>query len=302
MKMEKDKTKQPVVNMFSFEDLVKRVVKQAGLLTEYFRLNFIYYQLISGKGLEFDKIKDYVAGDDPRRIDWKIYARTGKLKIRAYKEERELEIIIIVDSSSSMLLGTTEYTKAEYAAVLAGIVAFAAIEAGDVVGGGTVTDKHMELVDPEGDFVNLLSEITKKEHYGGRKSWEKLATELVTNYNENSILFIISDFIETNPHHFLPDLSNHFAKVFGVMIKDPIDYELPKELGKMFLRDPQTGEVVLTDVKHVQEEYNLLSKQEIQHIKDAFHQYGQLCFTISTGEDFTTTFIKAMGDEQVEIS
>ncbi len=100
---------------------------------------------------------------------------------------------------------------------------------------------------------------------------------------------------------FLPELAGKFAKVFGVMIKDPIDYELPKEAGKMFLRDPQTNEVILTDTKHTGEEYNMLSKIEIQNIKDLFHQYGQLCFTIKTGDDFTTTFIKAMGDEQVEI-
>ena len=300
--MGKKDANQPVVNQFSFESLVQQTVRQAGLLTEYFRLNFIYYQLISGKGLEFDKIKDYVVGHDPRRIDWKIYARSGKLKIRAYKEERELEIIIIIDVANSMLLGTQKYTKAEYAAIMAGIIAFASIEAGDVVGGGTVSDKHAQYLDPEGEFVHFLSAVANKGKYGGNKDWEKVATDLVTNYSENSILFIISDFIESNPHQFLPELAGHFAKVFGVMIKDPIDYELPGELGKMFLRDPQTGEVVLTDVKHIGEEYSTLAKTEIQHIKDAFHQYGQLCFTISTGEDFTTTFIKAMGDEQVEIS
>jgi len=292
----------PVVNMFDFETLVKLTVKNASFLAEFFRLNFIYYQLISSKGLEFDKIKDYVPGNDPRRIDWKIFARTGKVKIRAYKEERELDIIIVIDVSNSMLLGTQKFTKSEYAAMLAGIIAFAAVDAGDNVGGGVYSDNHLELIDPEGDFIHLMNLISKKENYGGGKDWPKLANELISNYPENSILFLISDFIETNPNTFLPELAGHFAKVFGVMIKDPIDYELPKELGKMFLRDPQTNEVVLTDVKDIGEEYAILSKLEIQNIKDLFHQYGQLCFTISTGEDFTTTFIKAMGDEQVEIT
>lgn len=287
--------------MFNFEELVKLTVKNASLLTEFFRLNFIYYQLISSKGLEFDKIKDYVPGDDPRRIDWKIYARSNKVKIRAYKEERELNIIIVVDVSNSMLLGTQKYTKSEYAAMLAGIIAFAATEAGDNVGGGIFSDQHLELLDAEGDFIHLINTLSTKKNYGGAKDWPKLATELISNYPDNSILFIISDFIETNPNMFLPELAGKFSKVFGVMIKDPIDYELPKELGKMFLRDPQTNEIVLTDTKKASKEYSILSKLEIQNIKDLFHQYGQLCFTIKTGEDFTTTFIKAMGDEQVEI-
>lgn len=291
----------PVVNMFNFEDLMKLTVKNASLLTEFFRLNFIYYQLISSKGLEFDKIKDYVPGNDPRRIDWKIYARSGKVKIRAYKEERELDIVIVVDVSNSMLLGTQNYTKSEYAAMLAGIIAFAATEAGDNVGGGVFSTEHLELLDAEGDFIHLINTLSIKENYGGAKDWPKLATELISNYPDNAILFLISDFIESDPNTFLPELAGKFAKVFGVMIKDPIDYDLPSQVGKMFLRDPQTNEVILTDAKHTREEYNMLSKMEIQNIKDLFHQYGQLCFTVQTGEDFTTTFIKAMGDEQVEI-
>lgn len=291
----------PVVNMFDFEDLVKLTVKNASFLTEYFRLNFIYYQLISSKGLEFDKIKDYVPGNDPRRIDWKIFARTKKVKIRAYKEERELDIVIILDVSNSMLLGTQKYTKSEYAAMLGGIIGFAAIEAGDNVGGGVYSTEHQELIDAENDFIHLMTTFSKKENYGGAKDWPKLSNELISNYPDNAILFIISDFIQTNPNEFLPELAGKFAKVFGVMIKDPIDYELPKEIGKMFLRDPQTNEILLTDTKEIREDYATLSKMEINNIKDLFHQYGQLCFTISTGEDFTTTFIKAMGDEQVEI-
>lgn len=292
----------PVVNTFDFDDLIKLTVKNAGFLADYFRLHFIYYELISGKGLEFDKIKEYVMGDDTKRIDWKIYARSNKLFVRTYKEERELDIVIVLDVSNSMLLGTQEFTKNEYGAVLAGLLAFAATEAGDNVGGGTFCDEKSELIEAEGEYIHLMNALSKKENYGGKKNWEKLTNELLMNYDDNAIIFIISDFIETNVDEFLPELTTKFSKIFGVMIKDPIDYDLPGKSGKIFLKDPQTQKVVFTDLKSVKEEYGVLSRHEIEKIKDTFHQYGQLCFTISTGEDFTKTFIKAMGDEQVEIS
>ena len=63
------------VNLFSFDKMIKETVSSSQKLMEYFRLNFIYYQLISGKGLEFEKIREYMIGDDSKRIDFNYLAQ-----------------------------------------------------------------------------------------------------------------------------------------------------------------------------------------------------------------------------------
>lgn len=293
--------KGPLVNTFDFDNLIKETLNNAGALAEFFRLNLIYYQLISGRGLEFDRVKLYLPGDDVKRLDWKIFARTGKLYTRVFKEERTFDIIIILDSSNSMLLGTNNYTKNEFGAMVAGTLAYAAIEAGDPVGGGTFSDQKQGLTDPEGEYFHFMNNLTKVENYGGTKNWGKLVNSLLANYSEDSIIFIVSDFIDTKPELFLPELTNQFVKVYGIMVRDPADEQLPKGVGKMYLRDTNTGRMILTDVDKVRKEYEIAAQAQAKYIKDTFRQYGQMCFKITTGENFGLEFIKALGGETVEI-
>lgn len=291
----------PIVNTFNFDNLIRETLNNAGALAEFFRLNLIYYELISGRGLEFEKVKIYTPGDDVKRLDWKIFAKTGKLYTRVFKEERTFNIIIILDVSNSMLLGTNQYTKNEFGAMVAGTLAYAAVEAGDPIGGGTFSHEKQGLAEVEGEYFHFMNNLTIKENYGGTKNWGKLVNTLLGNYDEDSIVFIISDFIDTKPEIFLPELTNQFVKVYGIMVRDPIDEELPRGVGKMYLRDPHTGRMVLTDVNKVRKEYEIVAKAEVKHIKETFRQYGQTCFKITTGENFGLEFIKALGGETVEI-
>ncbi len=290
------------VNLFSFDRIIKETISSSQKLIEYFRLNFIYYQLISGKGLEFEKVRLYFPGDDPKRIDWKIFARTGELFIRSYKEERDIDIVILLDVSNSMLLGTYEYTKAEFASIISGIIAFAAVEAGDNVGGGVFSDRVQLMLDTDKDFIPFMHLLSNKENYGGEKEWPKLINSLVSNYESDAILFIVSDFLNTNPQEFIPDLASHFSKVYGIMVRDPIDDELPKHVGKIYIKDPISGRVVLADLNSVRDEYEVMNKRKTDKIRELFHQYDSLLFKITTDEDFAISFVKAMGEEKVIIS
>lgn len=293
--------KQPVPNSYSFDSLMKETAKQAGLLAEFFRLNLLYYQLISGRGLEFYDMKRYVPGDDVRRLDWKVFARTNKLYTRIFKEERVFDIIIILDVSNSMLLGTQQMTKNEFGSLVAGTLAYAAVEAGDQVGGGTFSKGNPNLTEADGDYVQLINRLTDSSKLGGIKDWDGLSDELLANYKDDSIIFIISDFIDTHPERYLPELAGQFTKIFGIMVRDPLDSALPKGVGKMYLKDPHTSRVILSDVDKVRKEYEVMAKAQEKYIKDTFQQYGQVCFKITTGEEFGTAFIKAFGGETVEI-
>ena len=290
------------VNMYDYPTLVQKTIQSSIRLMEYFRMNLIYYQLVSGKGLEFDRLREYVPGHDPRRIDWKKFAQTGKLYTRVFKEERHFDIIIVLDVSNSMLLGTTEMTKNEYAAIVAGALAFAAVEAGDSVGVVMTSDRVRVATDPSSEFYKLLSVIADKDNYGGNKDWTTLSRDLLSNYQPESIVFLVSDFIDTNAELFLPELASNFSKTYGIMVRDPIDNELPRGVGRMYLKGAGNEKLYLSNIESAREEYALLARRQIKRVRDTFHEYGQLFFEITTKEDFGTGFIKALGSEEVIVT
>lgn len=290
------------VNMFGFDTLMAETVRESVKLIEYFRLSLIYYQLVSGKGLEFDRIREYHPGADPRRIDWKIYAKTGELKYRAFKEERHFDIVIVLDVSDTMLLGTTSMTKNEYAAIVAGALTFAALEASDNVGIVMNSDTVSVAMDPTAEFAKIMAQVADKDNYGGKKDWNQLVLNLTGNYSQDSIVFVISDFIDTNPEVFLPELAGYFTKVYGIMVRDPTDNELPKGVGRMYLKDMAGRKVSLTNLEEVREEYAVLARRQIDAIKSSFHSYDQLFFEITTKGEFAEGFMRALGSEEVIIS
>lgn len=288
------------INMFTFEDLTRQTIQQATKLMEFFKLNLIYYQLISGKGLEFDKIKEYTLGDDVRRIDWNIFARTKEVNIRVYKEERHFDIIIVLDVSNSMLLGTSKFIKNEFASLIAGTLAFAAKDADDQIAAVMISDKVTVAEETSSDFYHFLRTISRKGNYGGKKDWKKLVDTLLTQYDDSAIIFLISDFIDFDPDLVLPPLSAAFTKVFGIMVRDQIDNRLPEGVGSVYLTDTNGSKVYLSNFNDLKEEYEVLTKREIKKIKNAFLSEGQLFFSIETGQDFSTEFIKAFDQESVE--
>jgi uncharacterized protein (DUF58 family) len=87
-----------------------------------------------GQSVEFVQHREYVAGDDPRRIDWKAWSKTDKYYIKQYEEETNLRSTLLVDVSESMQFGTRGTTKYEYACAIAASLAYLLLRQQDSVG------------------------------------------------------------------------------------------------------------------------------------------------------------------------
>ena len=85
-----------------------------------------YQSAFRGLGLEFEEVREYRAGDDVRTIDWNVTARTGFLHIKRYREERDLNVLLLVDLSSSTRFGSGVMTVHDLIAEVAGLFALAA--------------------------------------------------------------------------------------------------------------------------------------------------------------------------------
>ena len=93
-----------------------------------------YHSVFKGRGMSFDEVRPYQPGDEIRFIDWNVTARAGDVYIKRFVEERELTIMLLVDLSASLSFGTDVELKREVAAMMAGLLAFSAIDNGDRVG------------------------------------------------------------------------------------------------------------------------------------------------------------------------
>lgn len=104
---------------------------------------------LRGRGLNFEELRDYLPGDDPRTIDWKVTARTGKPHVRVYSEERDRPVLILVDQRMSMFFGTQHAMKSVTAAEAAALTAFRILDQGDRVGGLVFGDEFAAEIKPK---------------------------------------------------------------------------------------------------------------------------------------------------------
>src|SRR5207244_5209434 len=93
-----------------------------------------YHSVFKGMGMAFEEVREYQPGDEIRSIDWNVTARMGHPFIKRYIEERELTVILLMDASASMSLGTINQTKRDVVAEIAALLALCAVSNNDKVG------------------------------------------------------------------------------------------------------------------------------------------------------------------------
>src|SRR5271166_4796886 len=104
-----------------------------------------YRSVFKGAGIAFEEVREYQPGDDIRTIDWNVTARMGHPFVKRFIEERELTVMLVVDSSASLRYGSRSQQKREIAAEIAAVLAFSAVSNNDRVGLIQLTDRVENL-------------------------------------------------------------------------------------------------------------------------------------------------------------
>lgn len=207
-----------------------------------------YHSVFKGRGMEFDEVREYQHGDDIRSIDWNVTSRTGRPFVKRYVEERELTVMLLIDMSASGSFGSADKTKAELAAEISALIAFAAIKNHDRVGAILFTDRVEVFLPPRRGSTHVLRVIRevlihKPEHAGTsiRVALEHLNLVL----HKRAVVFLISDLLD---HGFEQSLkiANRRHDVVVIQVMDPRERDLP-DAGIIEFRDAETGEIVLID-------------------------------------------------------
>ncbi len=294
------------VSTLPIKTLVKETVTRVQRLIETFRLDLIYYQIITGKGLEFDRLREYVEGDEATSIDWNSLARTTKPYVKVFKEERMLDVVVVLDVSNTMLFGTTDYTKNEYASIIASVIGFASQAAGDKIGLIMFSDKVKASLEPSlsmDNFYIMTRMLSDKRNYGGVRDWESIKDIILKSFGPDTYVFFISDFIGADKRLFtlLEDMRVKFRGVFNIMVRDPLDSYLPKGVGYMYMSDPNTGEVALVNVDKIRDEYNRKAREEEEYVKNKSRAIDAEFMKIHTNEEFVRPFIAYLKSREKEV-
>ncbi len=293
------------VSTLSFDEIVKESSIKVWKLIDMLKLHMLFYKIITGKGLEFDRLREYLPGDDARLIDWNAYARTTKLFVKVFKEERLLDAVFVLDVSNTMVLGSTRLTKNEYSSILTTTLAYTSNLIGDRVGLICFSNTIKKVIEPSlgmDSILEIAKTLSQKSIYGGKKNWEVVAKTVLETFSSETYVFLISDFIESddNTLSFISKASNKFKRVLVLMVRDPLDSYLPKGVGYIYLSDPDTGEVSLVNVDKIREEYNRRAKEEEERIEKRVKTSGADFIKIYTNEDFLISLAKFFRAKMVE--
>lgn len=227
-----------------------------------------YLSPIKGRGMEFDEVRPYQAGDDIRSIDWRVTARTGKTHTKLFREERERPVFISVDYRNSMQFATRGVFKSVQAAKLTAILAWLAQRHGDRIGGQVFTDNNCRELKPKNGkqaVLHLFNALVAPSEKKRPINFEQVISRLTHHVKPGSLVYIISDFrgINAAVENHLSKLARH-CEVVMILVYDPLESHLPT---KGCYRFTDTNKDILVNTSDKQRVLNYQQKFQ-QHIEN----------------------------------
>jgi len=255
-----------------------------------------FKSVFRGKGLEFDRFRVYSPSDDAKEIDWKASLKAQDLLVRVLTEERQINIVFLLNVSNSMIFTSGEKLKCEYAAELVSTLAFAMIDAGDNVSLIMFTDKVVKEI-PGNTGMNQFYRITKAlsdpSLYGGDHDLDAAMRYVTKVFKNGSIVFMISDFIGLNPEWstHIEIMARKFDMI-GIMIRDKRDNSLEGASGQFVLGNPYTGDDILVDVATIKTNYGKYAREQRDGVEGVFKKVGADFVHLETDKEFVQPIIR----------
>ncbi|MBG7630429.1 MAG: DUF58 domain-containing protein [Bacteroidetes bacterium] len=266
----KDDTKYPPNVFVSLQHLLKmeHIASGFSFLAKKQKVRSIlggkHASKLRGRGLDFEEVRNYVAGDDIRNIDWKVTARTQKTHSRVFSEEKEKPALIVVDQSKSMFFGSEKKTKSVVAAELAALAAFRIQKEGDRVGGVIFADDGLDIVFPKRDRRNILRFleriVTRNRNLENTQpvnfevAQKEVFQKIRNIVSHDFLVIIISDF-----HRYSPEVIKNITytsqhnDVVLFKVYDPMERQIPT--AKMIVGDAEKQVLVDGTRKSIKEKF-----------------------------------------------
>ena len=211
-----------------------------------------------GFSVEFLEYRPYTPGDDPMRIDWKLFMRSDRLYIKQFEDETNTSCSILLDTSHSMEFSSNGISKLQYSIYLAAALAYFIIRQRDSVGLSLFDNQIKESIpakSSKGHLHSILNALDAAK-CGSNTDMSKPLHELADSLKKRGIVIIISDFLDNIEK--IVDGLKHFRfngnNVILFHVLDPIELTFDYE-GILELEDMENGEKILLVADQFRETY-----------------------------------------------
>ncbi len=226
-----------------------------------------------GASIDFAEHRGYVAGDDIRRVDWRLFARTDRYYIKQYEADTNANFSLILDISKSMSFGTKGVTKIEYASYLGACLAYLAQRQRDRVGCITFDREIVSYVPPSAKHFNVLLHTLDRARAERRGEMTVPLANMAEHFKRRSLIVLISDFYEDpaailealKPLHFLGN------DLIAFHVLDPAEIDFGFEDASSF-EDLETGEQIPVVPESFRDEYRRLIHAHVESLKTKFSE------------------------------
>lgn len=248
--------------------------------------------LFQGEGFEFAELREYIYGDDVRKIDWKTTAKLGKPFVKIYKEERELNVVIVSMLGGSVYFGTVKQ-KSDVIAEVVATLGFSAVKNSDLFSHMLFADKLYDFSKPSKKLFSVhkaVEEVVTFDPLGKEGNFKALAETLNHRLKKKALLFIVSDFVGDIDLKLLSKKHD----VFAVMVRDRFE-EDPSELGYLRLIDMETKQSFEGNIDSgTLHSYKKALHENDEKLYKQFKKQGIRFTKIYTHEDSALKLMKAM--------
>jgi uncharacterized protein (DUF58 family) len=277
--------------MFTTAEILKKVkdleIKSKKITTHLFTGE--YHSAFKGKGMHFREVREYYAGDDVRFIDWNVSARFNHTFTKVFEEERELTVMLLIDTSASNLFGTVGIRKRDMINEMAAVLAFSAINNNDKVGAIFFSNTVELYIPPKKGRQHALYIVRELLTADPKDSGTNL-NEAIKYFNKNikqkSIAFLLSDFIDKGYDNDLKVIGKKHD-VIGIKVYDKMDMQLP-DAGILQLQDAESGKEKWVDTGNAQVRYNYQQHffKQSEETKVFFRKAGADLLHVRTDNDY----------------
>ncbi len=277
--------------MLTTEEIQRKVreleIKSKKITTHLFTGE--YHSAFKGKGMSFREVREYYAGDDVRFIDWNVSARFSHPFTKVFEEERELTVMLLIDTSASNLFGTVARQKKDLIVEMAAVLTFSAVSNNDKVGVIFFSDKIDKYIAPKKGrkhALYIVRELLTVEPTKKGTNLDEAIKYFTTSIKQKSIAFLLSDFLDTGYENDLKVIGNKHD-VIGIRVYDKMDMQLP-EAGLIQVEDAETGGSKWVDSSNAMVRYNYQQHfmQQSETCKTFFRKAGAELVDVRTDDDY----------------
>jgi uncharacterized protein (DUF58 family) len=228
-----------------------------------------------GVSIDFAEHRGYMPGDDIRRIDWRLWARTDRFYVKEFEADTNTNVSVILDISKSMTFLSGKLSKLDYARFLSACLLYFCHGQRDRVGLVTIDNDVRDFVPPSARHLPVSLHTIERIKPGGQGNLELPLKKLSEHFRRRSIVVLISDFYE-EPERVLyavSQLRNRGNDIIAFHILDSAELEFPYD-GAMSFEDLESGERLPVVTDYLRDQYRSMIRAHVERLGKMLGESG----------------------------